>query len=124
LLHLLAATMLATAVGNATPARAEIKSLELLAPSSPGSGYDQLARTMQAVLQEEKLASGIQVVNVAGGGGTVGLAQYVTGLEAATTTARSCGNGRGCQGCPQASTSFWCKMSKQPVREILLLKAA
>jgi putative tricarboxylic transport membrane protein len=66
------------AIGNAVPAFAEIKSLELLAPSSPGSGYDQLARTMQTVLQTENLASGIQVVNVSGGGGTVGLAQYVT----------------------------------------------
>ena len=59
-------------------ARAEVKGLELLAPSSPGSGYDQLARAMQAVLLEEKLASGIQVQNVPGGGGTVGLAQFIT----------------------------------------------
>ena len=42
------------------------------------SSIPQVARAMQAVLQEEKLASGIQVVNVPGGGGTVGLAQYIT----------------------------------------------
>ena len=73
-------TSAATAVllGSASPARAEIDGLEIMAPSSPGSGYDQVARAMQAVLQEEKLASGIQVVNVPGGGGTVGLAQYIT----------------------------------------------
>jgi putative tricarboxylic transport membrane protein len=63
---------------SALPARAQVEGLEIMAPSSPGSGYDQLARAMQAVLQEERLASGIQVVNVAGGGGTVGLAQYIT----------------------------------------------
>lgn len=63
---------------DAVPAWAAVEGLEILAPSSPGSGYDQLARTVQTVLQEEKLASGIQVDNVAGGGGTVGLAQFVT----------------------------------------------
>lgn len=78
LLRLLAASALAAAVGRATPALAEIDGLEIMAPSSPGSGYDQVARAMQTVLQEEKLASGIQVVNVAGGGGTVGLAQFIT----------------------------------------------
>jgi putative tricarboxylic transport membrane protein len=78
LLHLLTATAMIGAIGGSAEARAEVKSLELLAPSSPGSGYDQLARAMQTVLQQENLATGIQVVNVSGGGGTVGLAQYVT----------------------------------------------
>ena len=57
---------------------AQVESLEITAPSSPGSGYDQLARAMQTVLQDEGLASGVQVSNIAGGGGTVGLAQFVT----------------------------------------------
>lgn len=78
LLRLLAATALATAIGSTAPALAELDGLEIMAPSSPGSGYDQVARAMQTVLQQEKLASGIQVVNVAGGGGTVGLAQFIT----------------------------------------------
>lgn len=63
---------------SAVPVHAAIEGFEIMAPSSPGSGYDQLARAMQTALQDEKLASGIQVVNVAGGGGTVGLAQYIT----------------------------------------------
>ena len=70
--------MLATTAAimlGAGAAQAEVKGLEIMAPSSAGSGYDQLARTMQTVLQDEKLASGIQVQNVAGGGGTVGLSQ-------------------------------------------------
>ena len=49
-----------------------------MAPSSPGSGYDQLARAMQSVLQDNDLVSNVQVANVAGGGGTVGLAQFIT----------------------------------------------
>jgi putative tricarboxylic transport membrane protein len=76
--------MLATAAAamlGAGAAQAEVKGLEIMAPSSAGSGYDQLARTMQTVLQDDKLASGVQVQNVAGGGGTVGLSQYVTGRK-------------------------------------------
>jgi putative tricarboxylic transport membrane protein len=62
----------------ATPAAAQIKSLELIAPANPGGGWDQTARAMQAALQQAGLASSVQVQNVAGAGGTVGLAQFVT----------------------------------------------
>lgn len=74
----LAAAALATA-GAAVPVRAAetLGSLALLAPSSPGSGYDQLARAMQQVLQARGVPS-VEVANVAGGGGTVGLSQFVT----------------------------------------------
>jgi putative tricarboxylic transport membrane protein len=74
---LIAAT-LAGGVAFAVPAHAQVTSLELLAPSNPGSGWDQTARALQEVMQAEGLASGIQVVNVGGGGGTIGLAQFVT----------------------------------------------
>jgi putative tricarboxylic transport membrane protein len=74
---LMLATAAAAILGAGT-AQAEVKGLEIMAPSSAGSGYDQLARTIQTVLQDDKLASGVQVQNVAGGGGTVGLSQYVT----------------------------------------------
>ena len=59
-------------------ARAEIKSLEIIAPAGPGGGYDQLARATQEVLQAQGLAGGVQVENVPGAGGTIGLAQFVT----------------------------------------------
>ena len=78
--HLIAASAVFSLIGVGA-AQAEVRNLEILAPSGPGSGYDQLARTIQSVLQDEKLASGVQVQNVAGGGGTVGLAQYVTGRK-------------------------------------------
>lgn len=76
----LLATAAIVATGLAVPALAQSKleSLELLAPSSPGSGYDQLARSIQQVMQSEGLIPAVEVVNVAGGGGTVGLAQFVT----------------------------------------------
>ena len=60
------------------PAHAEIKSLEIIAPANPGGGWDQTARAVQTALQEDKLAAGIQVQNIAGAGGTIGLAQFVT----------------------------------------------
>ena len=40
---------------------------------------------MQQVLQETDLASGVQVQNIPGGGGTVGLAQLVTGKKRSPT---------------------------------------
>lgn len=81
---LLTAAAFTTLAAGALPvSAAEVKGLELLAPSAPGSGYDQLARTIQAVLHERKLASGVQVQNVAGGGGTVGLSQFVTSRKRA-----------------------------------------
>ena len=61
-----------------TPARAEIKGLEIIAPAGPGGGYDQLARSTQEVLQAKQLAAGVQVQNIPGAGGTIGLAQFVT----------------------------------------------
>ena len=50
---------------------------KILAPASPGGGWDQTARTMQAVMQEEGVSGNVQVTNVPGAGGTIGLAQFV-----------------------------------------------
>jgi putative tricarboxylic transport membrane protein len=61
--------------GSAT---AQIGNLEIIAPANPGGGYDQLARLTQQVLEGEQLAAGVQVVNIPGAGGTIGLAQFVT----------------------------------------------
>ncbi|MDQ8729252.1 tripartite tricarboxylate transporter substrate-binding protein [Bradyrhizobium sp. LHD-71] len=62
----------------ATSARAEINGLEIIAPANPGSGFDQTSRAVQEALLQNGLAKGIQVVNVPGAGGTVGLAQFVS----------------------------------------------
>jgi putative tricarboxylic transport membrane protein len=61
-----------------TSAFAQAPAYEIMAPASPGGGWDQTARAMQNVLQETKLASNVQVVNVPGAGGTIGLAQFVS----------------------------------------------
>ena len=65
----------------ALPAQAQVKGVEIIAPASPGGGYDQLARATQQVLEGQGLASGVQVNNIPGAGGTVGLAQFVTGKK-------------------------------------------
>jgi putative tricarboxylic transport membrane protein len=74
---LLAGTAIAMLVPSRA-GRAEVKSLELIAPAGPGGGYDQLARATQEVLLAKQLASGVQVQNIPGAGGTIGLAQFVT----------------------------------------------
>jgi putative tricarboxylic transport membrane protein len=67
------------ASGAAVPsAKAQIQGLEIVVPAAPGGGWDQTGRAMQNALQEADLASGIQVVNIPGAGGTIGLAQFVS----------------------------------------------
>jgi putative tricarboxylic transport membrane protein len=74
----LATAFAAGLVVTTVPARAEIEGLEIIAPANPGGGWDQTARAMQEALQSAGLASGVQVQNVAGAGGTIGLAQFAT----------------------------------------------
>ena len=50
-----------------------ITGLRVLVPNSPGSGYDVTARAAAKALQDEKLATNVEVFNVAGAGGVVGL---------------------------------------------------
>ncbi len=65
----------------AKPADAQIRRLEIVAPASPGGGWDQTARAIQAALEKAGLASGVQVRNVSGAGGTIGLAQFATSMQ-------------------------------------------
>jgi putative tricarboxylic transport membrane protein len=74
----LLATALACGVVLTGQAHAEVKGLEIIAPAGPGGGYDQLARATQQTLEQQQLASGVQVTNIPGAGGTIGLAQFVT----------------------------------------------
>lgn len=61
----------------ATVAVAQMTELRIMAPAGPGGGWDQTARTIQSTLQSEGLVANIQVENVAGAGGTIGLQQFV-----------------------------------------------
>jgi putative tricarboxylic transport membrane protein len=76
-----AAALLTASVAAAPPAAAQIQGLEIVVPAAPGGGWDQTGRAIQNALQENDLASGIQVVNIPGAGGTIGLAQFVSGKE-------------------------------------------
>ncbi|MCP8884150.1 tripartite tricarboxylate transporter substrate binding protein [Devosia sp. XJ19-1] len=50
----------------------------IMAPAGPGGGWDQTARTMQDAMQTEGISGNVQVTNVPGAGGTIGLAQFAT----------------------------------------------
>ena len=51
--------------------------LYIMAPAAPGGGWDGTARAMQESLQAAGIVRAVQVENVAGAGGTIGLAQFV-----------------------------------------------
>jgi putative tricarboxylic transport membrane protein len=55
--------------------------LKLMAPAAPGGGWDQTARSMQQALVAAGIARSVQVVNVPGAGGSVGIAQFVNGAK-------------------------------------------
>src|SRR5215217_2128420 len=74
-----AAVALTLAAGS--PALSQQLELKIMAPDAPGGGWDQTARSMQQALVAEKIARSVQVTNVAGAGGTVGIAQFVNGAK-------------------------------------------
>ena len=51
--------------------------LVLVAPAAPGGGWDQTARALQQVIERRGLARVVEVQNVPGAAGTIGLAQFV-----------------------------------------------
>ncbi len=51
--------------------------LKITAPAAPGGGWDGASRSLQQVMTATGAAKSVQVVNVPGAGGTVGLAQFV-----------------------------------------------
>ncbi len=55
--------------------------LKIMAPAGPGGGWDTAARSLQQVLTASGAAKNVQVVNVPGAGGTVGLAQFVNNAK-------------------------------------------
>src|SRR5438132_9174583 len=75
-----AALFAAVFAALATPASAQME-LKIMAPAAPGGGWDQTARSMQQALTAEKLVRSVQVTNVAGAGGSIGLAQFVNSAK-------------------------------------------
>lgn len=52
--------------------------LKITAPAGAGGGWDTTARSMQQVLTATGAAKSVQVMNVPGAAGTIGLTQFVT----------------------------------------------
>ena len=72
------AALLAAASAMALPAAAQAPlELKITAPAGAGGGWDGAARSLQQVMTATGSAKSVQVVNVPGAGGTVGLAQFV-----------------------------------------------
>jgi putative tricarboxylic transport membrane protein len=67
---------LALIIACATSANAQSE-LKIMAPASPGGGWDSTARAMQQAMMSAGIAKSVQVTNVTGAGGIVGLAQLV-----------------------------------------------
>jgi putative tricarboxylic transport membrane protein len=75
-----AAAATATPVAFLQTGGAEAQGIALLkvfVPAAPGGGWDQTARTMEQVLRAANLVRGVQITNVGGAGGAVGLPQFV-----------------------------------------------
>lgn len=55
------------------------RAITIMAPASPGGGWDQLARVMQHALVVDDITSvPVEVVNRGGAGGTIGLTELIT----------------------------------------------
>jgi putative tricarboxylic transport membrane protein len=69
----------ATVSGAATidVSRFSGKALRVMAPAAPGGGWDSTSRAMQRVMQETSIRKRVDVFNVPGAGGTIGLAQLI-----------------------------------------------
>ncbi len=69
---------LATILAGATALPAFAADYTIIAPANPGGGWDQTARSLQTVMQQEGISGNVQVQNVPGAGGTIGLAQFAS----------------------------------------------
>ena len=71
----------AMALGLAGAASAQVTELKIMAPAAPGGGWDQTARSMQQALTQSGLVKSVQVTNVPGAGGSIGIVQFVNGAK-------------------------------------------
>lgn len=71
-----ALTLMVGVSGFATNSYA-LDDLRIIAPAKPGGGWDQTARALEEVIRAGGATKSVTVENVAGAGGTVGLAQLV-----------------------------------------------
>jgi putative tricarboxylic transport membrane protein len=77
-LRAVARTVLVVFAASAgTPFATAAQTLTLVAPAAPGGGWDQTARVLQRVLTETEPGASVQVDNIPGAAGTIGLARFV-----------------------------------------------
>ncbi len=75
-LTLAAAALALTALPQAQAQAQATLELKITAPAGAGGGWDGASRALQQVMTATGSAKSVQVVNVPGAGGTVGLAQF------------------------------------------------
>jgi len=73
--------LIAAAVAGFAAAALAQGDLKIMAPSSPGSGWDQVARFLKPAFPDAGVSQSVEIVNVPGAGGTTGLAAFVTGAQ-------------------------------------------
>jgi putative tricarboxylic transport membrane protein len=76
-LHLAAAALLSLTALPQAHAQAALE-LKITAPAGAGGGWDSTSRALQQVMTGIGAAKSVQVVNVPGAGGTIGLTQFAT----------------------------------------------
>lgn len=69
--------LISTALAAVLTAGAYAADYTIMAPAAPGGGWDQTARALQQALQDEGVSGNVQVTNVPGAGGTIGLSQFI-----------------------------------------------
>ena len=72
---LLVPPLIGAAAGNQDGT--QLRGLKFLVPNAPGGGYDVTARTAAKAFEDAKLTGPIEVFNLPGAGGTVGLGRTV-----------------------------------------------
>lgn len=65
------------ATSGSTADSGPLTGLRIMVPNTAGGGYDTTARTAAKVMNDTKTATNVEVFNLAGAGGTVGLARLV-----------------------------------------------
>jgi putative tricarboxylic transport membrane protein len=72
---LAAPVLAATGCAGTVVRPGDLSRLRIMAPASPGGGWDTTARLLQRVIRAAGIARNVQVFNVEGAGGTIGLGQ-------------------------------------------------
>lgn len=74
----LAVTGCSKANGGSDDEATSFSELRVMVPNAPGGGYDTTARTAAQVLEQTDLTESLEVFNLEGAGGTVGLSRTVS----------------------------------------------